>query len=50
MDYTIATVIQDAVNNYDVSDILNQTIIILLMAFLFVQARVRIKFNTKTYY
>jgi hypothetical protein len=50
MDYSIGQFIQEAINNYDLSDIINQVVIGILMITLLTQANIRIKFSNRTYY
>jgi hypothetical protein len=47
MDYGFANLLQTAITNYDVSDIMNQTFILLLLGALFVKLNIKFKFSDK---
>ena len=50
VDYTLGYFIEEAIHNYDVSDMINQIVIICLVFTLIFQSCIRIKFSRRTYY
>lgn len=50
MDYNMGILIQEAIANYDVSDLINQTMIGCLFIFILAQSTIRIKFTSKKHH
>ncbi len=50
MDATVTTILQTAINNYDLSDLVNQTVILVLMVILFASLNIKMRFSRKHYW